>query len=228
MPLEIMNAADPQGRIHARGICSHCGIASLLVFVGGPFPKNVGNGGVECNVLVQCQSCQGVIFLVGYKFAGASQYAYKQHYPVDNPEQQVENSIPASIRRDFVEGLRCRSVQAYRATVVMCRRALQASCQELKAGGGDLVTQINNLASKGVITVSLRDLAHQIRKLGNAGAHPDKDGLGDVDDKDAEDIVEFTEQYFQHVYVLPARMEALKKRRLPPQSAEPSKPPSTA
>lgn len=131
---------------------------------------------------------------------------------------QTSSGILGSDRRPEARG--CQSVRAYRATVVMCRRALQSSCQDLNAEGAKLRNQIDDLAGKGVITRALKDLAHQIRKIGNTGAHPDEDGLEDVNEADAEDIVEFTEQYFRHVYVLPAQMEELKKRRQPkPESA---------
>jgi hypothetical protein len=130
-------------------------------------------------------------------------------------DRDVSELIPESIRNDFKEALRCQGVSAYRATVVMCRRALQTSCHDLKAGGDKLIQQIEDLAAKGKITASLKDLAHQVRKIGNVGAHPDEDGLEDVIAADAEDIVEFMNQFFGHVYIMPARMEALKKRRVP-------------
>jgi hypothetical protein len=90
---------------------------------------------------------------------------------------------------------------------------LQASCKDFAAEGKNLINQIDDLASKGKITIALRDMAHDVRKLGNEGAHPDEDGLGDVTQADADDIIEFTRQYFEHVYVMPARSAAFKKRR---------------
>jgi hypothetical protein len=39
---------------------------------------------------------------------------------------------------------------------------------------------------------------------GNLGAHPDADGFKNVTDRDTEDIVEFTEEFFHRVYVMPA------------------------
>jgi hypothetical protein len=71
-----------------------------------------------------------------------------------------------------------------------------------------LVTQIDELADKGIITRSLQNFAHEIRLEGNDGAHPDPDGLAQVTPKDADDIIEFTREYLHHVYVMPARLTA--------------------
>ena len=147
-------------------------------------------------------------------------YVYKESFPLGNPDASVDKTIAAGVRADFVEAQRCRSVNAYKATVVMCRRSLQASCQDLKAEGTRLIDQIDDLAAKGKITTALRDMAHDVRKLGNEGAHPDEDGLGDVIPEDADDIIEFTRQYFEHVYVMPARSAAFKKRREDPAGSE--------
>ena len=74
-----------------------------------------------------------------------------------------------------------------------------------------LVAQIDELFSKGRITEPLKDFAHEVRLTGNDGAHPDKDGLDDVTEQDAADIIEFTTEYLHHVYVMPAKLDVRKK-----------------
>lgn len=216
MALEILNSNDTSGRVGARGVCPHCSVASLFVIVGGPFPR-----GDVSDTIQQCQSCtQTILLTVKTRRVGVGMaWDYKEHHPTNVADKQVSDLIPAPIRDDFKEALRCQGVLSYKATVVMCRRSLQTSCQDLKAEGGNLIAQIEDLAKKGKITNSLQDLAHQVRKIGNVGAHPDKDGLEDVNVADAEDIVEFMNQFFEHVYIMPARMEALRKRRAAPPGA---------
>jgi hypothetical protein len=69
----------------------------------------------------------------------------------------------------------------------------------------------------------LRDLAHEVRLTANVGA-PEKpsseaealaDNLEGVTKEDAADIVECTNQYLQHVYVMPAKLEARRARTKP-------------
>ncbi len=98
----------------------------------------------------------------------------------------------------------------------MCRRSIQTSCLDQKADRKKkLVAQIDELASKGVITEPLRQFAHEVRLEGNDGAHPDPDGLENVTPKDADDIIEFTREYLHHVYVMPAKLAARKSVAAP-------------
>lgn len=153
------------------------------------------------------------MYVVGKRNPQTGGYRYKESFPLEDAESSVDKQIPKGVRDDFVEAVKCKSVNSYKATVVMCRRALQASCHQFGAEGSKLIEQIDDLAKKGKITDALKGTAHDIRKLGNDGAHPDEDGLGDVIKEDAEDIVEFTRQYFEHVYVMPAKSKAFRERR---------------
>jgi hypothetical protein len=43
------------------------------------------------------------------------------------------------------------------------------------------------------------------------GAHPDEDGLAEVTQQEAEDLINFMEEYLNYVYVMPAKVA--KKRK---------------
>ena len=96
----------------------------------------------------------------------------------------------------------------------MCRRAVQASAKSLNASGNSLIKQIDDVADKGKITEPLKEMAHQIRKIGNDGAHPDDDLLKDATEQDASEIIEFVHEYFNHVYVMPEKLKAMKERKI--------------
>lgn len=216
--MELLNPNIQNGSFNARGACPHCSVVSLHILVPSPFLRPLPGGMPQSNCLLQCQNCQGVIFAVASRNPQMAILDFKENYPVENPEESVDKNIPTGVRDDYVEALRCRSVTAHKACVVMCRRSLQSSCRNFKASGKQLIDQIDDLAGNGRITAALKDMAHDIRKLGNAGAHPDEDGLGDVTKEDSDDIVEFTRQYFEHVYVMPAKSEAFRKRREAPRT----------
>jgi Domain of unknown function (DUF4145) len=161
---------------------------------------------------------------------------YVLHYPVGTPDDSVALQIPEAIAEDFKEALRCMFVSAYRATVTMCRRSVQAACVDLKAKGDNLYSQIDYLADNQQITQPLRQMAHAVRLEGNKGAHPDRekkppeaqmneqvtqaqpisDNLAGVSVDDAEAVIAFTREFFHHVYVMPARL----KRYTPEASTE--------
>jgi hypothetical protein len=158
----------------------------------------------------QCEACKNFVLVVGHR-QGGTPFALKDFYPLGKPNDQVDAAVPTKIAEDFKEALRCRWIDAYKATVTMCRRAIQASCLEQKADKTKkLVAQIDELAAKGIITQPLREFAHEVRLEGNDGAHPDPDGLENVTVGDAEDIIAFTREYLHHVYVMP---EMLAKRK---------------
>src|SRR5262249_25705483 len=96
----------------------------------------------------------------------------------------------------------------FKATVLMCRRSLQVSCDREKATGKDLFTQIDDLAQKQLITEPLKKMAHRIRLLGKKGAHGDYSDIDEtITEKDADDAIKFMRHYLEHVYVLPSQLE---------------------
>jgi hypothetical protein len=115
----------------------------------------------------------------------------------------VSDAIPEHILQDYNEALWCQWANAHNATAEMCRRALQSSCEELGADPKlKIEAQIEWVASKGKITSFLAEMAHTIRLAGNRGAHPPRA----ITFEEADAVIQFTREYFQHVYMTPARM----------------------
>ena len=117
--------------------------------------------------------------------------------------------IPEEIRLDYIEALKCKTIGASRASCTMFRRALQGALQNLDSKGNSLEEQINSLE---YIPSSIKDWAHQIRILGNWGAHPDKDGLRDINSQDVEDAMEFCTNFFKFIFILDQRVKEAKER----------------
>ena len=213
--VQIVNFPPNYTMIGVSGICPHCAAHAYLRPVGGPYIETDPQANYTVTTMccaVQCEACKNLGIAVGARrsTSGNANYALVAFYPTGKPNDIVDDAIPEAIRMDFREAKRCRWVNAYKAAVVMCRRAVQASCVALGAKKNKLIDQIDEIAAMGIITSSLRDFAHEIRLEGNDGAHPGKDGLEDVTEKDADDILEFTDHFFNHVYVMPARLNARK------------------
>lgn len=206
--VQIVNFPGHYNQVGGSGTCPHCAKESYFRPVGGAYLE--ANSTIICNA-AQCEACKGFALVVGRRNPGMQEFSLAAFYPLGRPNDAVDRTIPARIADDFREALRCRWIEAYKATVTMCRRAIQASCIEKNADRNKkLVGQIDELAGKGVITQPLREFAHEVRLEGNDGAHPDADGLENVTPKDADDIIEFTREYLHHVYVMPAKLQARK------------------
>ena len=212
--MEIVTLDVNNRRFGLRGLCPHCAVMSLCVPVGNPYVTSQNAENEKVCVATQCQSCSNYVLLISRRISPQTmEHVIEAFYPVGEANDSVPDAVPEAIAKDFGEALRCFHSQSYKATVTMCRRALQASCKDLQAKGDTLILQIDHLAKSGKITEPLKDMAHQIRKIGNVGAHPDNDGLEDVVEQDANEIIEFTREYFAHIYVMPKKLAAMKERR---------------
>jgi hypothetical protein len=45
------------------------------------------------------------------------------------------------------------------------------------------------------------------------GAHPDEDGLEEVTQEDANDLINFMEEYLNYVYIMPAKVAEKRKMK---------------
>ena len=213
--MRIVNFPQQQSQVGANGECPHCSPTFSYFRPMASFQENSPTG-LRIVSAAQCESCKGFVLVVGIRLPGTAECVLEAVYPLGKPNR---NAVPPEVEQaasdvaaDFKEALRCHWVKSYRASVVMCRRAIQSSAIALKAKGGRLIDQIDDLFKTGKITEPLRDFAHEVRLTGNDGAHPDKDGLSDVQEGDSEAIVEFAREYIHHVYVMPAKLKARKPR----------------
>jgi hypothetical protein len=222
MPMVATTLNVQSNQFSFSGICPHCGRDSVFISVAGPHIEAAAQppSARRFVSVMQCQGCRKFILGIAYQGQPGSPFGYEAHYPLGKPNDDVPKEVPVNIASDFKEALRCRWVDAYNATVEMCRRAVQASCIQLNAPPDEkLVKQIDWLAEKGIITSPLKDMAHRVRLGGNLGAHPPED----PDDPDlivigavyADAVIEFSGDFFQHVYVMPERLKAFTFRKTP-------------
>ncbi|MFW9875253.1 MAG: DUF4145 domain-containing protein [Candidatus Thorarchaeota archaeon] len=151
--------------------------------------------------LGKCHSCKGIVMVVGNGM---------RVYPEIMPKPSDER-IPEKIRYSLDEAKRCFEVEAYCASTVMSRRALQICCVDKGVDEEKrLVEQINDLFDMGIITKDIKEIAHTVRWIGNDGAHLNPN---EVTKEDAEDILKLTDQIFNIIYIAPAMAkERLEKR----------------
>ena len=119
---------------------------------------------------------------------------------------------PAEVNEDFIEAQKCYDAEAYKATVVICRRALENMADLQQAKGNNLFEKIEDLYSREVIGKGTFEIATRVRQFGNYGAHPKDDLLGGVAKGDAGAILEITQHLLKDVYEIPGKVEKLKKR----------------
>ena len=191
-------------------VCPHCGVHATFTIqseyrrLGKGEPEWLAPKKTYHAYILQCDKCHEIV----YRHEDARGFDI---YPKRTPK--MDKSIPTEVAKDYIEAMKCFDVSAVRASVVMCRRALQSSVLGKGATKDRLADQIEELYNKGIITGSIKDWAHEIRLTGNVGAHPDRDGLKDVTPEEAKELLDFVEEYVNYVYTMPSRVKAKRKRK---------------
>ena len=158
----------------------------------------------------ECNSCN-FFFLVERNYSGNIRNISPKTLP-----KPIKERTPDFLKKDLEEAYLCFSVNAYRATGVMARRALQLCCIEKGAPANKiLIEQIQWLLEQQVITKDLNDWAHEVRLTGNDSAHPSKDINKDnpISQDNAEDILNLLEQFIETLYITPALAKERQEKR---------------
>lgn len=195
------------------GECPHCSpVQSAFETVTGTFETKI-DGWSALVAVAQCIACHN--FILAAITSNSGGWKYKYHYPLGKPSDSVSEEIPEPVAVDYQEALRCHFVEAYSATVEMCRRAIESGCLE-QGAPYQLVLEdmIDWLENQRIITPALKQVAHQVRLGGNRGAHPWKVGLPAakpipvivIEEDHANAVLSFTGHFLEHVYVIPAQL----------------------
>jgi hypothetical protein len=199
--------------------CPHCGAKAHIVKQWSGH-HTLRSGDVEFYVIFRCKPCKRLLLKTYYfqenqyhKGVYASK-GWDEKYPLsldeDLSRQDIEY-IPGQVLSDYVEALKCESIGATKASCSMFRRALQSALMELGADDSKhLIAQINTLKN---LPEDIKDWAHQIRIFGNWGAHPDRDGLKDVNKDDVGEVHDFTSKFLTFMFIMPRKVEASRKKR---------------
>ncbi len=87
------------------------------------------------------------------------------------------------------------------------RKAIELAVNEQGAGDGNLYQKIESLYNRNILTSSMKEWAHELRAIGNNGAHED----GTCTLQDAEQAIYFAEMLFQYLYTLPSMISERRK-----------------
>ncbi len=187
--------------------CPYCGAKANFSRQAEWTTELIGDGGalvMARHGAWTCDACHNPI--VGARAEDQVNLAWYQPVAVEAPNYP---GVPEEVASDAREAHRCLSVQAWRAAVVMARRALQSAAYDKGAPGGRLLDQIDWLDNQRIISPLMREVAHRIRLVGNLGAHPEQDGLRALDEPEAREVVEFLDDFLKYVYEIPSRLTLL-------------------
>jgi hypothetical protein len=233
--MEAVMLASRERKFNFRGDCPHCQRSSVFVPVTSvaeyPSPRAYVNFWI---VGMQCQGCMCHILGIASFAEYNNSFGYYAHYPLGKPDDTVAEEIPEDIRLDYQEALRCQWVEAYNATVEMCRRAIESTCLHLGVPNNirTLSDMIDWAAEKQHITLPLKATAHKVRLGGDRGAHPPQGVSSEqqenqegkpvvrIEKDHADAVVGFTAHFLHHVYVVPQQLDKYDFSRTKPDKAK--------
>lgn len=239
-----MRGGPPEDAVLRRS-CPHCGTdfhrpLDPAVYESAPGKKTsemqhaaqeayLGTGGDEISRLFAyiCPKC-------GNRTIDLHVAPYDKKQPVTRiqvrplgMERPTAPEVPHEIADDYREATRIAGLSS-RGAATLARRALQATLRRAfpDMPQRDLFDEIAWLEKHSRLDADLVSSLHALRKAGNFGAHPPKDGstvVYDLGPEDLEACFMILDLLFETAFVKPARtaikLEALKKRMFPrPQS----------
>jgi hypothetical protein len=117
----------------------------------------------------------------------------------------LPSSVPANIRKIYDGALKVKTEP--NSFAVQIRRALEAICVDRGEPGKHLKDELEKLSKAGVFPPIVAEIAHELRVVGNTGAH----AKSHVEDKQTQAIDDFVQLVVNYVYETPARLEAYRK-----------------
>lgn len=131
------------------------------------------------------------------------------------PMPAAPSSLPASVERAFIQAEKNLAMpDCEEAAATMYRRSLDLGLKEcFPEEKGTLDAKLKRLVKEKKLPEAVGDWAHEVRVIGNDGAH-DLDGVSREDLLDARNFIDTVLKY---LFTLPAQITARKPVELPPQ-----------
>lgn len=168
-----------------------------------------------CNNCHKLSIGSALVPSAGYVYGTADQEGWWHDQDITWTPQSVGGQefpdVPEHIASAADESYRCHSIQAYRASILLARAVIEATCKERSVTKGVLAAKINALEAAGHIRGFTKDAAHELRFLGNDMAHGDF--IDPVDEDDAEAVLDVMREILNEVYQGPARVNRMKAKR---------------
>ncbi len=122
--------------------------------------------------------------------------------------------VPPKVAAAFEEAVACFSSNFYVASAIMIRKTLEEICSENNANGKNLKLRIDDLSTKIVIPLALKNGMHELRLLGNDAAHVESHVFEEIGENELSISIDFTQEIIKALYQhqdLLKRLQSLKK-----------------
>jgi hypothetical protein len=161
--------------------------------------------------LAKCINCDKPILLVEDFIEIEDRYFPQgsvQLYP--EKEENFVADAPPLVIKPYREAIRCFKANAYEASVIMCRKGIEAICHDKGENKGTLIKKLKSLNDNGILENTFHKWANELREIGNLGAHSHET---EISKQDAKDTLEFFEALILYLYHLVDKYDKLLERK---------------
>jgi hypothetical protein len=193
--------------------CPHCGSNAKFYPI---FYTKVKSGDdqfgfiIDHHYICKCDYCEDVIYVKFWEvdFDPDWTFQYETHYPIVSATS--DGNIPHIVDVSFREAGKCLNAAASIATLVMCRRTIEAVVKDQgSSNNSNLVSAIKDLVSKKTLPPSMGALADLVRVVGNIGAHATDQ---EIEYAQAREMYGLTKAMVESLYVTPHRVNSIRER----------------
>lgn len=140
------------------------------------------------------------------------QFLFGDRFYPDKNIKQYPDYIPEPIRKDYEEACQISSLSP-KASATLARRCIQGILRDFwKVKPDNLIKEIEQIKDK--VDIQTYEAIDSVRKIGNIGAHMEKDinVIIDVDENEAEVLISLLDILFQNWYIEKHNREEQLKR----------------
>jgi len=150
-----------------------------------------------------CPACEeATVWSLVWSLDIQDEFAHRRLYPT----ARDRSALPERVRTRLDAALKVKKIEPGFYAVGI-RRMLETVCNIEGAAGGDLFAKLDDLAAHGRIPGTLAEAAHELRKVGNLGAH---DSEVDVAPEDVPAIEALAEAILEYLYRAPAQLATVR------------------
>lgn len=123
------------------------------------------------------------------------------------PSTKKFSGIPKVIQDSYDEAKKVQKISPV-AFAILIRKSLEDLCRDQSASGSSLKEQLEDLAKKNIMPVTLSRMTNALRYFGNLGAHSTEVKIGR---EEAGIMDDFFVAVIEYVYVAPEKLNKLSK-----------------
>ena len=187
--------------------CDYCHAVVNAELVASYEDVSDEEGAVGRYSFLKCPKCSRPFLTLEVDFGPGWDSPLRLFPPVDSG---LDIQIPSTIRSSHEEARLCFKAEAYTATAIMCRKALEAIAHETGVQSHSLSGALDQMRDKGAIDSRLYQWADALRVAGNRAAH---DVGTSTSSQDAKDILDFTTALLEYVFTFQRRFVGFMARR---------------